>query len=242
MAPPTNRPLPTTPAGAPQLSSAAAAFLAKLKATPATGPGVGRGRLIFALDATASRQPTWDGACRITGEMFETTAAIGGLDVKLVFYRGFNECQASRWLSTAAELHRVMQRVSCLGGVTQIERVLLHAIADAGKNKVNALVFVGDAVEEKADRLCHLAGELGSLNVPIFVFHEGHDPVAAAAFKQIANLSHGAYLSFDLASINRLKELLGAVAVYATGGYAALTDYSAKNGGEVLRITAQLRR
>ena len=217
------------------------AFLDQLKQMPAVRPSNGRGRLIFALDATASRQPSWDRACRIQGEMFEATAALGGLDVKLVFYRGFNECKASRWMANAAELHRAMRSVSCLGGETQIERVLDHALAEAKKERVGALVFVGDAMEESVDRLCRLAGELGLLGVPVFVFHEGGDPTAANAFKQIAKLSHGAYLSFDLASADRLKELLGAVAVYAAGGHRALADYSKRKGGEVLRLTAQLR-
>jgi len=217
------------------------AFLDQLKQMPAVRPSSRRGRLIFALDATASRQPSWDRACRIQGEMFEATAALGGLDVKLVFYRGFNECKASRWMANAAELHRAMRSVSCLGGETQIERVLDHALAEAKKERVGALVFVGDAMEESVDRLCRLAGELGLLGVPVFVFHEGGDPTAANAFKQIAKLSHGAYLSFDLASADRLKELLGAVAVYAAGGHRALADYSKRKGGEVLRLTAQLR-
>jgi len=217
------------------------AFLDQLKQMPAVRPSNGRGRLIFALDATASRQPSWDRACRIQGEMFEATAALGGLDVKLVFYRGVNECKASRWMANAAELHRAMRSVSCLGGETQIERVLDHALAEAKKERVGALVFVGDAMEESVDRLCRLAGELGLLGVPVFVFHEGGDPTAANAFKQIAKLSHGAYLSFDLASADRLKELLGAVAVYAAGGHRALADYSKRKGGEVLRLTAQLR-
>ena len=217
------------------------AFLDQLKQMPAVRPSNGRGRLIFALDATASRQPSWDRACRIQGEMFEATATLGGLDVKLVFYRGVNECKASRWMANAAELHRAMRSVSCLGGETQIERVLDHALAEAKKERVGALVFVGDAMEESVDRLCRLAGELGLLGVPVFVFHEGGDPTAANAFKQIAKLSHGAYLSFDLASADRLKELLGAVAVYAAGGHRALADYSKRKGGEVLRLTAQLR-
>ena len=217
------------------------AFLDQVGRMPAARPSGGRGRLIFALDATASRQPSWDRACRIQGEMFEATAALGGLDVKLVFYRGFNECKASRWMASAADLHRVMRAVSCLGGETQIERVLDHAIAEARKERVGALVFVGDAMEENVDRLCHLAGELGLLGVPVFIFHEGRDPVAANAFKQIAKLSRGAYLSFDLASADRLKELLGAIAVYAAGGHRALADYSKNKGGEVLRLTAQLR-
>src|SRR5690349_14645611 len=215
-------------------------FLDKLKKAPAAHSG-GRGRLIFALDATASREPTWDRACRIQGEMFEATAALGGLDVKLVYYRGFSECKASRWLTSAPDLHRAMRAVSCLGGETQIERVLAHAISENQKQRVNALVFVGDAMEENVDRLCQLAGELGLKGVPIFLFHEGKHPIAARAFEQMAKLSRGAYLRFDLASADRLKDLLGAVAVYAAGGYRALAAYGEKKGGEILRLTSQLR-
>jgi len=216
------------------------AFLRDLQRAPAVRPAGGRGRLIFALDATASRQPSWDRACRIQGEMFEATAALGGLDVKLVYYRGFNECKASRWMANAADLHRAMRAVSCIGGETQIERVLAHAIAENQKQKLGALVFVGDAMEENVDRLCQQAGELGLKGVPIFLFHEGGDPIAAKAFQQMAKLSRGAYLHFDLASADRLKDLLGAVAVYAAGGYRALTAYGEKKGGEVLRLTSQL--
>lgn len=216
------------------------AFLHDLQRAPSVRAGAGRGRLIFALDATASREPSWDRACRIQGEMFDATASLGGLDVRLVFYRGFAECKASRWMQNAADLHKAMRAVSCIGGETQIERVLEHAIAETKKQRVHALVFVGDAMEEDVDRLCHLAGELGLLGTPVFVFHEGGDAAAGAAFRQIAKLSRGAYLRFDLASADRLKELLAAVAVYAAGGYRALADYSAKKGGETRLLTAQL--
>jgi hypothetical protein len=228
----------TSSVAIPPRSATVAEFLAKLEATA----GDASGRLIFALDATASRQPTWDKACDIQGQMFEATAAIGGLSIQLVFYRGYRECKASRWMTTAAELHRVMRSVSVAGGKTQIERVLTHAINETEKAKVSALIFVGDAMEEDLDRLCHHAGKLGSLGVPLFLFQEGSDPDAAATFKEMARVSLGAYLSFDLASIERLKELLGAIAVYATGGYQALESYAAKQGGEVLRLTSQLRR
>jgi hypothetical protein len=134
-----------------------------------------------------------------------------------------------------------MRSVFCVGGETQIERVLAHALSETRRQKVNALVFVGDAMEENVDRLCQLAGELGLNGVPVFVFHEGDNPIAGRAFQQIAKLSRGAYLHFDLASVGRLKELLGAVAVYAAGGYRALTAYSENKGGEVLRLTAQLK-
>ncbi len=217
------------------------AFLEKLKRAPAARPQEGRGRLIFALDATASREPTWDHACRIQGEMFAATASLGGLEIQLVFYRGFGECKASRWMTTAGELNRAMRAVFCVGGETQIERVLLHALNETRKKSVQGLVFVGDAMEENVDRLCRLSGELALLGVPIFLFHEGRDPVAARAFKEMARLSQGAYLSFDLASAGRLKELLAAIAVYAAGGYRALAAYGEAKGGEVLLLARQLR-
>jgi hypothetical protein len=212
------------------------AFLRQLKAIPAVRPESGRGRLIFALDATASRERTWDRACKLQGEMFEATAALGGLDVQLVFYRGFNECKASRWLSAAADLHRAMRSVSCVGGETQIGRVLGHAVAEARTHKVNALVFVGDAMEEKIDAVSGLAGELGLLGVPVFVFHEGGDTVVGSAFRQMATLSGGAYCPFDAASAGKLRALLGAVAAYAAGGRPALADYGRRTGGAALLL------
>ena len=71
------------------------AFLDKVRSAPQPSGG-GRGRLIFSLDATASRQLTWDRGCQLQGEMFQASLALGGLEVQLVFYRGFKECKASR--------------------------------------------------------------------------------------------------------------------------------------------------
>ena len=216
------------------------AFLRKVKELPTVKAATAHGRLIFALDATASREATWDRACRLQGEMFEATAALGGLDVQLVFYRGFGECKASRWLGTAADLHHAMQGVSCAGGETQIARVLSHALKEARRYKVNALVFVGDAMEEKVDELCQLAGELRLLGVPVFVFHEGRDAAAGRAFHQIAKLSGGSYCPFDAASAQQLRELLGAVAVFAAGGQQALADYGKRTGGAALLLAGRV--
>jgi hypothetical protein len=215
------------------------AFLEKARRLPQLRTE-GRGRLVFAMDATASRAPTWDRACRIQGEMFEATAALGGLELQLVFYRGFAECNASRWMTTAKDLHGAMSAVACVGGQTQIERVLGHIVKEARAKKVNAAVFVGDAMEESHDRLAHIAGELGLLGVPVFVFHEGGDPVAARAFQDIARLSNGAYCPFDAGSAQQLKELLGAVAVYAAGGRKALENYGRRQGGAALLLTSRL--
>ena len=212
------------------------AFLRDLQRAPAVRPGGGRGRLIFALDATASREPTWDRACRIQGEMFAETAALGGLAIQLAYYRGVDEFAAMPWITKASVLQQKMSAVSCRGGETQIARLLRHAIAETKREKVDALVFVGDCMEEEADGLCHLAGQLGLLGVPAFIFHERGEPHAARTFKEIARLTRGAYCRFDADSARQLRELLAAVAVYATGGRLALQDYSRRTGGATLLL------
>jgi len=217
------------------------AFLAKVAAVPAASKTDGRGRLIFAMDATMSREPTWDNACQIQGEMFRETATLGGLDVQLVYYRGFGECRASKWVSDPKALLRIMTRVSCAAGHTQIERILTHAKRETERRKVDALVFVGDALEEDIDRLGQRAGELGILGVPVFIFHEGGDPAVRHAFEEIARLSGGAYCPFDMGSARQLRELLRAVAVYAAGGRRALLEYGDRNdNSQVRHLTRQL--
>ncbi len=217
------------------------AFLRRVAATPAPVKHGETGRLIFAMDATASREPTWDGACQIQGEMFDATASLGGLSVQLVYYRGFGECRASRWVQDSRALVRAMTAVHCLGGHTQLRKVLRHALDETQAQRVHALVFVGDSMEEDVDELCAIAGELGLRGVPAFMFHEGADPAAALAFRQIARLTNGAYLRFDTSSARQLKELLGAVAVYAAGGRKALKDYSRERGEAVLQIAHQIK-
>ena len=216
-------------------------FLEKLARTPNVNAAGGRGRLIFALDATASRQPTWDQAAQIQGEMFVQTAALGGLEIQLCCYRGFGEFKVSPWLTRSADLLRMMTSVFCRAGQTQIRKVLKHAINETKARRVAALVFVGDCVEEDIDKLGSLAGELGVLGVPAFMFHEGNDPLAEFAFKEIAHLTHGAYCRFNPGAAGTLKDLLSAVAVFAAGGRRALEDLAGRRGGEVRRIAHQVK-
>ena len=159
------------PEGRTSSSEDIAAFVAKARAMSPHAAG-GRGRLVFALDATMSRQPTWDTACRLQADMFREAAAIGGLDVQLVYYRGLSECRASRWVSQADRLGALMERIDCRGGHSQIGKIIAHTKRETQSLRVQALVFVGDAMEEKLDDLCHAAGELGLLGVPAFVFQE----------------------------------------------------------------------
>ena len=207
-----------------------AAFVAKARAMSPHAAGA-RGRLVFALDATMSRQPTWDMACALQADMFREAASLGSLDIRLVYYRGLNECRATGWISDSDRLAKLMARIDCRGGNTQIGRVLSEARREAVASGVRAVAFVGDAMEEDVDALCAKAGELGLLKVPVFMFQEGHEHVAEQAFREIARLTGGAWCRFDPGAAAQLRELLRAAAAYAAGGREALKRLSASEGG-----------
>ncbi len=233
----TKKDLPTPRASADPVD----AFLKEVASTPPPQPGQGRGRLIFAMDATASREPTWDRACQVQGQMFLETAALGGLDVQLVYYRGFDECRASRWVDNPRDLVRLMTGVSCLAGNTKLGRVLRHAVRETERKRVAALVFVGDCFEENLDEVGQIAGKLGLQGVRAFLFQEGRNPDAERAFRQIAQLTNGAHCRFDSGSPQQLRALLGAVAAYAAGGQRALADLSRHSTPEVRLLASQVR-
>jgi hypothetical protein len=191
------------------------------------------------MDATASREHAWDQACQVQGQMFLETAALGGLDVQLVYYRGFGECRASRWVSSPADLVRLMTSVRCAAGGTQVCKVMQRALTETRKQKVAALVFVGDCFEEDQPAAEDLAAELGRVGVRAFMFQEGDDTRADKAFAQIAKLTNGAHCRFDASSPQQLRDLLGAVAAYAAGGHQALANLA--KSPEVRLLTNQLK-
>jgi len=216
-----------------------AAFVAKARSLSPHAPGA-KGRLIFALDATMSRQPTWDMACALQADMFREAAALGSLDIRLVYYRGYNECRATGWISDSGKLAALMSKIDCREGDTQIGRVLSDARREAVASGVRAVVFVGDAMEEKADALCIKAGELGMLKVPVFVFQEGYDAPAEQAFREIARLSGGAWCRFDPGAAAQLRELLRAAAAYVAGGREALLKL-AKTTKSAAQLIGQMK-
>ena len=192
-------------------------------------PAAVRGNLVLAIDATASRQPTWDTAAHLQSGMFREVASIGLLDVQAVFFRGSlhadAECKASNWLSDPAKLAAFMTGVTCRAGLTQIVRVLDHVLRESNQRKIGALVYVGDCCEEPRDHLVPLARRLADQNIPIFIFQEGLDPQAEMIFREIAQVTKGAFQRFDQGSARQLGELLRAVAVFATGGVTALEHH-----------------
>lgn len=207
-------------------SAEIAAFLSEARRLPI--PGVARGRLIFALDATLSRQPTWDMALSLQGRMFEAAAEVGGLDAQLVYFRGQGECRSSRFVSQGQGLADLMRGITVRAGVTQWRRALAHARDEARAARVGALVCVGDAMEENVEDLLTLAGELALVGVKAFMFQEGDDARARQAFGEIARLTGGVYGAFDAGAAARLAVLLRAAAAYAAGGRAALATLAAR--------------
>jgi hypothetical protein len=196
-----------------------------------------RGRLIFGLDATASRKPTWDMAAGFQSQMFKEAAAVGNLDMQLVFFRGDAECKATSWLSDPARLAQIMSKIDVRAGVTQIEKILTHVEKETTLLHVGALVFIGDACEENPDTLIVKARDVGRAKTPAFMFQEGTDPDVQRAFQDIARDTGGAYAKFGPGAAKELGELLKAVVRYAVGGIAAL----GKDEASVL-LLGQLRK
>jgi len=233
----TDRPQPPA-----RTNSSLEGFLQKVAKTPlATLPDGRSGRLVFALDATASREPGWKLAMQTQQAMFHKVADLGGLEIQLAYYRGFAEFKSSAWQHSPQALAATMAEVSCAQGLTQIHRVLQHCLDESHNGKIHALVFIGDSIEEDPARLQHLAGKLGIKAIPVFLFQEGFDPNTENVFAQLAKLSGGASCRFNADSPEQLKALLEAVAVYAAGGRKALQQLKRHAQPNVKRLIQQVR-
>ena len=152
-----------------------------------------------------------------------TTASYRGqLEMQLIFFRGTNECTAWKWVSSAAELSRIMSKILCRSGYTQIERSLRHVAKEHQRQAVAAVIVVSDSLEEEPSKVYAAARELGG--VPVFMFQEGDDAAVAGVYAKIASITKGASCQFDSGSAARLADLLKAVVAFATGGRAALSN------------------
>lgn len=200
----------------------------------------GRGRLIFALDATQSRAETWSLATKLQSEMLRSVAS-ATLDLKVMFFRG-DECKKTEWTSDSEKLTRSMSKIECRTGYTQIKKILEHALAE---DHVSAVIFIGDSLEEDIEELSRLASELGDAQVPVFMFHERDDVMSdedqneltdevERAFKLIAQKSGGAYFRFGTGSpqaVTQFAETLNAVAKLVIGDNSAIAAITHKKGG-----------
>src|SRR5262249_60838775 len=113
-----------------------------------------------------------------------------------------------------------------------------RAVKKPGRLLVRGWVFVGDAFGGEGVSVVPAAYELGRLGVRAFMFQEGDDREVEGVFRQIADVTKGAYCRFDQGSAHQLAELLRAVAVYAVGGRAAL---AARKDAGAIKLLSQLR-
>ena len=202
------------------------AFLEKMQKAQAA-----RARLIFAIDATASRAPTWKLARRLQAEMFLETAKIGGLEAQLVYYRGLNGFHDSALDQQWARTGQQHDPGHMHSGPTQIGRLLAHVRQECARQKVSAVTFIGDAAEENPQELYNAATGLG---VPLFLFQEGDDPHVSEVFEELKRLTNGAHRRFSPGAARELAGLLRAAAVFAVGGLAALSDLRSDGARKLL--------
>jgi hypothetical protein len=219
-------------------SSRVAALLDKAEASHrATAKA---GRLVFVVDATGSRQPSWDIASKIQADMFTEAAKVGVLDIMLIYFHGVPDhdgaCMASRWTRSASELASFMAKVQCRFGPTQIKKVLERVGREHQQQPVSACIYIGDVVEDPAQALYDLAGSIG---VRLFIFQEGEDVFSADVFRRMARLSGGAHRHFNINAVSELADLLRAVAAFSVGGLEALSDLKSD---AAIKLLGQLKK
>jgi hypothetical protein len=179
-----------------------------------------RPRLVFGFDATASREPAWAAARQVTDAL--VCALPGELDVALAVHGGSRLHTFTPFTANPAVLRDRAAAIGCIAGHTQMLPILSRALAAPG---VRVVTYIGDVFEESLGRGRRLADEMGRRGVKLFVLHDVADWNArrdAEIFLDLARRTGGCLLPFDAKAPDRLRELLGAVAVYAVGGVALL--------------------
>jgi hypothetical protein len=199
----------TTAAGAlPALSHA--------EPPPAATSANTRPRLIFAVDATASREPAWTAARQVTDVLVK--ALPGALDVALAVHGGSRVHTFTAFTSDARTLRDRAAGVSCVAGMTRLLPILSTSLKHPA---VRVVIYIGDLFEENLIRGRQVADAMGAQGTRLIVLHDTADPAArrdAEVFWDLAKRTGGCVLPFDGAASGRLRDILSAVAVYAVGG------------------------
>ncbi len=197
---------------------------AALKITP---------KLLFSMDATASRQGSWDVAQQITSSMFDVIP--GGLKIALAHHSGGELGHVTAFRDDPAFFKSEIAKVRCRAGETALCEILEEATKIS---RLSTLIYIGDCFEESLERAKALSEELKEKKVPCFMFIEGRDPMAQSAFNLIAEITGGAVFPFELEAVIHIKEKLDAIAAYAAGGIKMLTAKRAELPGAQALLSA----
>jgi hypothetical protein len=206
------------------VANVAAALPAAIgNAEPPAETGVpSRPRLVFAVDATASREPAWAAARQVTDALVR--ALPGELDVALAVHGGSRVHTFTEFTNSPATLRDRAAGVACLAGMTRLLPILATSLK---RQAVRVIVYCGDVFEENLGAGRELADSLGARGVKLIVLHDTADPSArrdAEVFWDLAKRTGGCVLPFDANAPGKLRDLLSAVAVYAVGGEQLLRE------------------
>lgn len=182
----------------------------------------GRPRLIFAVDATASREPAWRAARGVTDSLVK--ALPGALDVALAVHGGGRVHTFTPYTTAANTLRDRAAGVMCKAGFTRLLPIMASAVKDPG---VKVVIYIGDVFEESLARGRRLADSMGARGTRLIVLHDTADPAArghAEIFWDLAKRTGGCVLPFEAGASRKLHDLVSAVAVYAVGGERLLQE------------------
>ena len=177
-------------------------------------------RIGFLIDATASREHTWEQAQTIQAKMFHSASGLTALKLRLVYFGG-NRITKHGWNDNERGVAAHMAAVRCSAGLTQIIEGLEAFIDEKPENRAGAIILIGDCFEEDSAIAAKTAALLKAKNIKVFSFIEGEDWTAHSVFKNLATITGGKFAKFgdDLP----LDDLCEGVALMTYGGEKALT-------------------
>ena len=194
--------------GAPVAAGSTAVTVAQPWQPPPVRSPVPRARLVYAFDATWSRHHAWAAAQKLQDRLLAVLP--GQLEVALAWHSG-GEVTFSKFTSNPARLRDQAAGVKCVAGTTQLLPILERV---AARDRAAVVLYVGDCFEEDERRAARIADKLRLRETRVIILHDGPPP---DAFAVITERTGGALLPFDTSALDRLGDLLQAVAVLAVG-------------------------
>jgi hypothetical protein len=194
----------------------------------------GRNRLVFAIDATASREGAWKVATEITSTRFESVP--DKIEVSLAYHGGGHIKELSPFSTNAKTFLDKLQQIRCIGGRTAFNDILDRVVHLPG---VACCVYIGDCFEEREADALALARQLKLKGIKMFIFHDTSSSEiydtdhAARVFAKVVDICGGALMDFNDQSPKQAEEFLGAIALYAVGGRKLLEQQKGQLPGAV---------
>jgi len=185
----------------------------------------------FLIDATGSREQTWELAQTIQAKMFQAVSGLKAVSLRLVYF-GNNRLTALGWDNNPNSVAKHMAAVRCRTGLTQIIEGLQSFIDERPDGKAAAIILIGDCFEESSSQAERAAILLKEKGIKVFSFVEGYDPTAQSVFRRISEITGGKFARFG--SNMPLSDLCEGVVLLASGGEKALGRLKNKNVQKLL--------